>query len=291
MKPTVVVLVVLAGAISAILALGGLRWRVRTADLVARLQRSAGASESAVFDARELDGLPPPVARYLHVVLPDGAPLVRYARLEQRGRFLLRPTPDGWRPFTATEHFATRPPGFVWDARIRMAPGMQVMVRDGFVDGEGSMIASLLGVRRVASIEGTPGIAAGALQRYLAEAVWLPTALLPSAGVAWSALGPASARARLSSGDTAVWIDFHFGADGLVDEVFTPARERDIGGGRTAPTPWRGRFSGYEEREGIRIPLAGEVEWLLPGGPQPYWRGEIVGVTLSRLLSPSLRSG
>ena len=30
--------------------------------------------------------------------------------------------------------------------------------------------------------------------------------------------------------------------------------------------------------DGMRIPLAGEVEWILPEGPQPYWRGEILDI-------------
>jgi hypothetical protein len=74
-------------------------------------------------------------------------------------------------------------------------------------------------------------------------------------------------------------VDFCFGADGLVERIYTAARERDIGGGRTAPTPWQGRFSRYQTHDGYRIPMAGEVEWLLAEGPRPYWRGEITGVT------------
>jgi hypothetical protein len=76
---------------------------------------------------------------------------------------------------------------------------------------------------------------------------------------------------------TAVSLDFRFGPDGLVESVFTPARGRDVDG-RSVPTPWQGRFSEYDERAGMRIPLAGEVEWLLPEGPQVYWRGRLVGV-------------
>jgi hypothetical protein len=159
---------------------------------------------------------------------------------------------------------------------------MHVKVRDGFVAGRGSMVGSVMGLRRVASAEDTPAIAAGALQRYLAEAVWLPTALLPGAGVSWTALDSASARATLTSGTTTVSLDFHFGADGLVSRIYTPARERDLGGGRSAPTPWQGRFSRYEARHGFLIPISGEVEWLLPEGPQPYWQGEITGVTFER---------
>jgi hypothetical protein len=28
----------------------------------------------------------------------------------------------------------------------------------------------------------------------------------------------------------------------------------------------------------MRIPLEGEVEWQLPGGNMPYWKGKIVDV-------------
>jgi hypothetical protein len=75
-------------------------------------------------------------------------------------------------------------------------------------------------------------------------------------------------------------VDFHFGDDGLVDRIFVPDRPRDVGGGRTVPTPWQGRFHRYQRVGGYRLPLTGEVEWILPSGPQPYWRGEITSVEL-----------
>ena len=258
---------------------GAWRWKSGTAALVARL-RAAAEAEGAPpgLTSREREELPGPVVRYFRAVLPDVVPAIRYARLEQRGRFLARPGPNGWRPFRAVEHFTAHPPGFVWDARIRMAPGLDVMVRDGFVEGRGTMTGSLLGVWRVVAAERTPALDAGALQRYLAEAVWLPTALLPSAGVAWRPLDGAGARATLTAAGTTASVDFHFGSDGLVERVYSAARGRDVGGGRMVPTPWQGRFSNYARRAGLRIPLAGEVEWILPEGPQPYWRGEITDV-------------
>lgn len=278
MKPTRLLLGGLAAGGGLLLA-GTLRWRAGTAALVARMRAPCANLRVPAFAETDLEGLPAPVARYLRAVLRDAAPAIASARLVQRGEILARPRPDGWRPFTAVEHFSTRPPSFVWDARIRMAPGMSVLVRDGFADGQGSMVASLMGVRRIVSSSGTPAIATAALQRYLAEAVWLPTALLPGAGVVWSGLGPDSARASLAAGAAVASVDFFFGADGLVERIYTAARERDVGGGRTAPTPWQGRFSRYEWHEGYRIPMAGEVEWLLAEGPRLYWRGEITGVT------------
>ena len=139
------------------------------------------------------------------------------------------------------------------------------------------MRASLHGLVTLAAVEGTPGIAAGALHRYLAEGVWLPTSLLPSQGILWTPIDDSTSRATLAVGEATVSLDFHFGADHLVRSVYTSERARDVEG-RPVPTPWQGRFAEYQERHGMRIPLAGEVEWILPEGPQPYWRGHITDI-------------
>jgi hypothetical protein len=163
--------------------IAGARWRSATEALVARLQRTGSRVDRAVYSSDELAALPAPVTRYLRTVLRDGQLIPRHARIEQRGTFAVKPDPDGWRPFTAVQQFAARPAGFVWDARIRMAPGLDFLVRDAFVDGTGSMYGTVMGVVPVVNVRGTRDIAAGALVRYLAEAVWMPTALLPSQGV------------------------------------------------------------------------------------------------------------
>ncbi|MEY4729024.1 MAG: hypothetical protein RL020_182, partial [Pseudomonadota bacterium] len=45
-----------------------------------------------------------------------------------------------------------------------------------------------------------------------------------------------------------------------------------------APTPWQGRFWNYQIRNGMRVPTQGEVEWLLPKSPLPYWRGKVKSI-------------
>jgi hypothetical protein len=155
--------------------------------------------------------------------------------------------------------------------------GLDFLVRDAFVEGVGSMLGTVLGLVTVVNVHDTPDITAGALVRFLAEAVWLPTALLPSHGVRWTPLDAASARATLTSGVTTASLDFHFGADGLVERIYTPARGRDVNG-TFVPTPWEGRWLEYAERGGLLVPVRGEVAWILPEGPLPYWRGEISDV-------------
>ena len=44
-------------------------------------------------------------------------------------------------------------------------------------------------------------------------------------------------------------------------------------------TPWQVRVWNYAERDGMIIPLEGEVAWLLPAGPYPYWRGKLKAIS------------
>jgi hypothetical protein len=137
------------------------------------------------------------------------------------------------------------------------------------------MVARVLGVFTVADAEGGTEVDQGELHRYLAEAVWAPTALLPQCGVEWTSVDDKTASASLTVGGTVVSLDFHFGPDDLVHRVYTPARMRDVQG-RFDITPWQGRFERYERRGGVLIPTSAEVEWVLPTtGAQVYWRGEI----------------
>lgn len=275
MKVVVTLVAIMVGGVVAALGVAHFRWRADVAAMTAGLGCDA-PDTLPPLRWNEIARLPRPVRRYFRAVLQEGQQVHRCGRLTQTGEFLV--DGKGWRPFSATHHLAARSPGFVWDARIRMAPGLAIRVRDGFVNGSGSMLGSMLGLAPIVSVAGTPDINAGALHRYLAEGVWMPTALLPSQGVVWTALDDTSARATLTAGATTVSLDMFFGPDGLITRVFTPERARDVDG-RAVPTPWEGRFSDYAEREGMRIPLAGEVAWILPGGPQPYWRGRITSAS------------
>ena len=61
-----------------------------------------------------------------------------------------------------------------------MLPGLVVRVHDSYIAGVGTLHAALLGFFTVAEVQGCGEIARGELMRYFAEAVWYPTALLPS---------------------------------------------------------------------------------------------------------------
>jgi hypothetical protein len=271
------VLVAAIGVVAAGMAVGTRRWHAATRALEREVTSARIADAGSVYLERELSGLPPVVARYFRTALRDGQPIIRGVRLTQAGHFRGEDSEEAWRPFTAVQTFNTRPPGFVWDARIAMVPGVSVLVRDAYSARRGSTRASILGIFPLVDVEGTPEMAAGALQRYLAEAAWFPTALLPGQGVGWTAVDEQTARATLADGPVSVSLDFRFGPGGDIVEVSTRSRDREAGG-RFVPTPWGGRFGPSGVRDGVRVPLSAEVAWTIDGRRFPYWRGRITSM-------------
>jgi hypothetical protein len=159
-----------------------------------------------------------------------------------------------------------------------MAPGLYAYVRDGYIAEKGILHAKLLGLLTIADLGNTPEIAQGELMRFLAEAVWYPTLLLPGNGVHWLPIDGSSATATLDDGANKVALDFRFDDEGLITSVEAQARFRSVDG-KFVPTRWQGKFSDYAWRGGMRIPLEGEVAWLLADGPHPYWRGRLTSVS------------
>jgi hypothetical protein len=269
-------LVTIALALAAVLVgawlYGAYRWSAGTQDLRARLDAARVPVRPQTVDFRELEGLPAPVQRYFRTVLEEGQPMVAGARVQHRGTFNMGETTDRWKPFTSDQEVVTQRPGFDWAGRVAMMPGLPVRVHDAYVAGEGILHASWLGLFSLVDLRGGGEVAEGELMRYFAEAAWYPTALLPSQGVRWEAVDDRSAYATLSEGDISLTMLFTFDEQGLIETVGTEARGRTVGG-EVVPTPWQGRFWNYDERGGMRVPLDGEVAWLLPEGEKPYWRG------------------
>ncbi len=258
--------------------LGARRWERTSDQLLSRIQSSSRPQGPTSYDPNaELAALPEPVRRYFQLSLEPGQRIVERAQLQQEGTFNMGTESDRWKPFSARQLVVTKRPGFLWDARFPMVPGLAARVRDAYVDGQGMLHASLLGLITVADERGTPQMAQGEFMRLLAEAAWFPTALLPSQGVRWEPVDDSSAQATLADGRNRVSLSFRFGADGLIESVHSPARGR-LDGGATLPTPWEGRWHDYRRRGRMLVPTRGEVSWLLPDRPHPYWRGRLTSI-------------
>jgi hypothetical protein len=273
--------------IAVVLMCGSRRWESATKELHAGLEAARLPVGRKAFNPDELIGVPAPVQKYFRAVLKDRQPIVSAVHIKLSGIINMSATGEKWKSFTSTQQVIAQRPGFDWEGRIEMMPGLTGWVHDAYIAGEGILHASLFGLVSLANLRGTPDIAQGELMRFLAEAAWYPTALLPSQGVQWKAIDNFSAAATLKDGENAVTLLFSFNENGLIKSVHAEARGRTVAGA-VIPTPWEGRWSNYERRDGMCIPTEGEVAWLLPEGPKPYFRGRIKSLRYEFAQSPNL---
>jgi hypothetical protein len=264
-------IMVLVGLVS---LYGSYQWQLSTDQLRAKLTGGRQAITLKTYDSKELESLPDPVKRYFQAVLKEGQPIVAAVNLSQQGLFNMSETKTKWSPFTATQFVTTQRPGFDWDARIQMAPGVSAFVHDAYMLGEGSLHVSLLGLFTVADVRDTPQAAQGELLRFFAEMPWYPTALLPSQGVRWEAIDDTSARATLIDHSTKVSLVFRFNPEGTIETMRAEARYRD----KLTAMPWSGRFWNYSVCNEMLIPLQGEVGWEYPDGIWLYYKGKVTEI-------------
>jgi hypothetical protein len=272
-------LVVAAVLLLALAAWVGSHRLDRTTDWIAeQLVRSAPSAAATHVRFDSFDPLPAPVARYLRHVLTDGQPLIRVARFSQVGELRTDTESGRWVGFKARQISVPQAPGFVWDARVSLAFLLSLRVRDSYAGGEGSGRVTLLGVIPAGADSGGAELNSGALHRFLAEAVWYPTALLPSPSLVWSPIDSTKSLATLTVAGTTVSLEFWFNPAGEVSGIYSPGRWGRFHG-KYHQVPWEGHFQGYLREDGMLLPSRGEVGWYSNGSWESVWKGRVLEST------------
>jgi hypothetical protein len=277
LKVFAIIVLLLSVTFAGVTLYGAFRWEAETQALRNQLQASRVSVQPQIVHFDEINGLPAPVQRYLRKTLQDGQSMVTGVHMQHRGQFNMSQTTEQWKPFTSEQQVIAQRPGFDWNGRVAVLLGIPVLVHDTYIAGEGILHAALFGLFSLANIRGKGEVAKGQLMRFFAEAAWYPTALLPSQGILWEAVGDRSAQGTLTEGDIKITMLFTFNEQDLLENVQAEARGRTVGD-KVIPTPWRGHFWNYTEHSGMQIPLDGEVAWMLPEGAKPYWRGSITKI-------------
>jgi hypothetical protein len=263
-----------ATMLAAALVIGKRRFRT----FVERQTGALLATPSAALGPEQLaarrDSLPAPVQRYLAYAISEAAPAIATARLRHDGFFRTGPG-QKWLPVEGEQYFTVATPGFVWNASVSVAPLISVQACDSLVLGRGNMLVKVQSLIPVADARGAE-IDQGASMRWMAEAFWFPYGFIGES-VQWEALDGHSARVTLLGTRLPVSAMVEFADDGRITGV-TGQRYRDLGGGRSALTPWVGRCSDYREFNGFRAPSSVEAGWLLPEGEFTYARFRVTSL-------------
>lgn len=239
---------------------------------VNKLFKSVGTTTEIVQKA-DLEGLPLCVQKWLEHAQVVGKKKIKTVRLKQKG--LMRTTENGkWMAAEAKQYFTVDKPGFIWIAKIKMAPFIYIAGRDKYYEGKGHMLIKLLSLIPVAESRGKE-IDQGTLLRYMAEMPWFPTAAL-SSYIKWEEIDSNRARATMSYGGVTASGVFEFKQNGeLVSFIANRYRELN---GRYVLQDWGGITRGYREFNGVKIPNTTDVIWKPETGDFNWYKCEITEI-------------
>jgi hypothetical protein len=230
---------------------------------------------AARLDWSAIDGAPAPVRRYLHHVLENCRSPICRARFAQKGRLRTDGASSRWMTFAAQHAVRPTKAEFIWNAVVRAFGPLHVRVVDSLLDGRGAGWVHAMSRVRIASSRRCAEMDHGALHRFLAEAVWYPTALVPGSGLRWTAIDERRAAATMATAHASVSLEFEFNDADEVVAVYTPARW-GLFHGHFEQRAWKGHFKDYQTILGVGVPMRGNVGWLTESGWHTVWEGELV---------------
>lgn len=226
---------------------------------------SSSNSNDKIINEDDLIGFPELLKTHLVKSGIIGKKKIQNLIIKQKGNIKIA-RDKKWMPFKATQYFSTNHPGFIWTTKI-----FPVYVRDKFLDKNGEVMVSLMGLKKIDVSKGDK-VDQGSLLRYLGELVWIPSGLVDKR-IHWTVIDSTSLRAGLTIGGTTVNADFHFGDDGLVKKV-TAQRYYESAGDYILKD-WYAVMDSYEMFEGTLLPNKGKVFWKLEDEDYEYFNFEI----------------
>ncbi|MBC8155627.1 MAG: hypothetical protein H7Z72_22290 [Bacteroidetes bacterium] len=198
-------------------------------------------------------------AVFRHVLKP-GQPYLRTVRLRHDGDFKTDLEKD-WAAITSDEYFLADKPGYIW-----IGTTAWFTAQDQYVAGQGSLTVRLLGTLPIVQGSG-PAYNQGELLRWLAEAAWFPTSLLPGGRVVWSPVDDHSAMLTLTDHGLTVSCLMSFNEN---DELVRCQAQRQSDA--THFQAWVCRLFDYREIHGLLVPTQGGAAYVIDGEEKPYAR-------------------
>lgn len=259
--------------------------------LLVALIAAAGCATSVAFVRRRrvdtrLNGLEARLKRRVELTRKDLQPevlalaerlgasaegITSFVTFEQSGSMWRSPGGKAF-GFRARETISAAVPGFMW--RAVMDPLGSVWVADYFIDGQGGLEAWLGGAITLGREIGSDAIDQGEMLRYLAELPWNPDAILMNRELEWVVLDARTLKVAAGNGTKRGEVTFRLDGRGFVQEASAASRLY-IGKEGSVHRPWRGRFWDYQSVHGRKLPMEGEVAWVLDGRDFVYWRGRL----------------
>jgi hypothetical protein len=187
--------------------------------------------------------------------------MVQTVTVHQTGQIRTKPD-EPWMMMTAEQYFTVCPASFIWLATMHKAGVPFLQVCDRYVAAHGSMQVRPGALLTVSNVRG-PEMDQGALQRFVAEAVWFPMAYLQDS-VMIEPVNEQAFNVTLTEAGQRATITLHVDAEGKLTEI-TARRYREVNGAFELSN-WSVQVAEYGEFQRLRVPKKVKIVWHLPQG-------------------------
>jgi hypothetical protein len=217
--------------------------------------------KDANVSSEMLDSLPEPVKKWMKKINLRGKPVIFNARIRQNCQMRMTPEQSDWTDAIALQYVSTYSPSYIWKVRMNMYPFIDITGRDLFQNGKGDMEINILSLLPVVDVSGDK-IDEGSMQRYLAECVWYPSALL-SDSIQWRLIDENSAEASMRYMGTKASVTFHFNKEGDLQKVSAMRYQGDDAAAEKKE--WIINIYQTDDFNGLTLPSKVDVTWRSNG--------------------------
>ena len=219
-----------------------------------------------------IERLPSVVQKWLIKSGVIGRETVNTVHLKQKG--MMRQKAGGkWMPMQAEQCITANAPGFIWNGT--MGNSITINGRDKFINGTGNMLISVMSTVPIANSSGEE-IDQGAMMRFLAEIIWLPSGALNNY-IQWEYVNDTTAHATMTNRNRTVSGFFYFDNDG--DIVGFEGKRYGNFEGHFSLETWSIRILEHKEFIGIRIGSKCDVTWKLKQGDFTWLQLEVTDIS------------
>ena len=265
---TIIVVIVLVGAVAAAFALADSRLYASFIAGAARIRAAIGTQPDTLVTEQDLKELPEPMARYLRWSGVLGKKRISAVHLRHSGTFKLeRDRP--WMPIQGEYYVTTTQPTFAWYGKLRMAPGITAVALDSYANGRGRMLVRLMSAFTITD-DRSEQVSHSAFGRCIVElAATAPTFFLDRDRVKCEQTGPDTVQCAVTDGRFSADANLVVNRDGSLDRIVV-MRYFDRGNGLATLERFTGKISQPKSYAGIMLGSRMDGSWNLHEGDFHY---------------------
>lgn len=242
--------------------------------------KKTGRAISNKLTADMISSLPTCIKGWLSEIGAIGHEQINLVSLKQSGVMKLKPEQKRWTVSEAEQISHTDPPAFRWIVKLKMGKGLVVTGKDSFLEGKAGMHIKLAGIIPISKTVDDEKTNESALQRYLMELAWYPSAVL-SPFISWEEVDAHSATATMNFEGLKGSVTYFFNEQNELLKV-EAWRYKDSGED-ARPLLCVGTVKKQRKVGGLTVPVKMEITWMLEEGPFTWYRFDVHDVRFNSI--------